>query len=216
MRQLEAALEHAVSSRKLRVSLLPMPRHQRAVVHELAKAYGITTQAYGNEPQRRVDLFVPPTAALPSIRLARCTAPDATQGPCLYLGADDISVLTSLCSCESLLPAWPAPAAPRARTPSLPVPLPPCSPTPRTPSPGARRPPPSPTRPRRTSARARPPRPSPLAPAVPSPQSLPSRTRGPRTARPPGPPDLRLPAPPQPRLHRRGPDRNAPEGPVGV
>lgn len=83
VRLLEAALEHAINSRKMRVSLQPMPRSQRAVVHELSKAYGITTQSYGNEPQRRVDLFVLPTAAVPSIRLARArTAPGICCQPC--------------------------------------------------------------------------------------------------------------------------------------
>lgn len=96
VKQLEAALEHAITSRKMRVSLHPMPRHQRAAVHELAKAYGITTQAYGNEPQRRVDLFVPPTAAFPSIRLVRDDLTIQTMLRCGYhVSVSDAFALSS-------------------------------------------------------------------------------------------------------------------------
>ena len=50
---LEATFDGAIAQRRQRTSLEPMPKAQRAVVHELARHYGMTTMSYGNEPQRR-------------------------------------------------------------------------------------------------------------------------------------------------------------------
>ena len=42
---------------KKRQSLPDMPKSQREVVHKLASLFGITTQSYGQEPKRHVELF---------------------------------------------------------------------------------------------------------------------------------------------------------------
>ena len=53
----ERHLEAFLTGDARRESLPPMTRPQRAVVHELAKNYGIATASYGDEPRRHVDLF---------------------------------------------------------------------------------------------------------------------------------------------------------------
>ena len=54
---LERRIEAFLSSDGRRESLPPMARPQRAVVHEVAKVYGLATCSYDNEPNRHVDLF---------------------------------------------------------------------------------------------------------------------------------------------------------------
>lgn len=49
-----------------RVSLAAMPRSQRAVVHVLARQYGLTSHSTRAEPHRCVELFKNPKSAPPS------------------------------------------------------------------------------------------------------------------------------------------------------
>jgi len=48
-----------------------MPREQRQVVHALAEQYGLATSAYGQEPERYIELFKTPTAGIPARLLSR-------------------------------------------------------------------------------------------------------------------------------------------------
>ena len=57
VRSVELHLEAFLAGDARRESLPPMGRPQRAVVHELAKSYGIATAEYDDEPRRHVDLF---------------------------------------------------------------------------------------------------------------------------------------------------------------
>lgn len=48
-----------------------MPREQRQVVHALAEQYGLATSAYGQEPNRYIELFKTPSAGIPTRLLSR-------------------------------------------------------------------------------------------------------------------------------------------------
>lgn len=48
-----------------------MPREQRAVVHALAAQYGLATSAYGQEPNRYIELFKASSAGIPARLLSR-------------------------------------------------------------------------------------------------------------------------------------------------
>ena len=70
LRSATDALNALSAGGKRRESLPPMPKQKRAIVHELAKVYGIATASYDNEPRRHVDLFRSATAFLPGFRLS--------------------------------------------------------------------------------------------------------------------------------------------------
>ncbi|KAG8459056.1 hypothetical protein KFE25_002463 [Diacronema lutheri] len=66
----ESALDEFLASGERRRALEPMARVQRALVHEAARKYGVTTGSYGDEPRRRVDLFRTEKQAWPPYRLS--------------------------------------------------------------------------------------------------------------------------------------------------
>ena len=67
---LEASLAALLAGDKRRESLAPMPKPDRALVHELAKVYGIATASYDDGPRRHVDLFRTANGFLPGVRLS--------------------------------------------------------------------------------------------------------------------------------------------------
>ena len=75
--QLEDFVVHSTSRR---ISLEIMPRQQREIVHVTCKHYGLTTQSYGSEPRRHVDIFRTQNTCMPSVRLS-----DAAKAPVAYL-----------------------------------------------------------------------------------------------------------------------------------
>ena len=67
---IEQILANFIAGDKRRESLQPMPKPQRAIVHELAKVYGIATGSYDDGPRRHVDLFRTANVFLPGVRLS--------------------------------------------------------------------------------------------------------------------------------------------------
>ena len=67
---IEELLASFIAGGKRRESLPPMPKVQRAIVHELATLYGLATASYDNEPRRHVDLFRTGNSFLPGVRLS--------------------------------------------------------------------------------------------------------------------------------------------------
>ena len=55
--QVESLLAMFVRCKDARQDLPVMPKTQRKIVHELAAAYGLTTQSYGQEPSRNLRVF---------------------------------------------------------------------------------------------------------------------------------------------------------------
>ena len=55
--QVESLLAMFVRCKDARQDLPVMPKTQRKIVHELAAAYGLTTQSYGQEPTRNLRVF---------------------------------------------------------------------------------------------------------------------------------------------------------------
>ena len=80
-------------SAERRLSLRPMPRWQRALAHEMASHYGLSTGSYGNEPDRRLDIFRPTRAAMPLFLLSAAAA-DAESGASAPLPNSHWSALT--------------------------------------------------------------------------------------------------------------------------
>ena len=54
---MEAQLADLVSSAQKRRSLPNAPKQERHVMHQLAAAYGLSSQSFGSEPARHIDLF---------------------------------------------------------------------------------------------------------------------------------------------------------------
>mmetsp|Transcript_13263 Transcript_13263/g.48294 ORF Transcript_13263/g.48294 Transcript_13263/m.48294 type:complete len:849 (-) Transcript_13263:118-2664(-) len=80
VQSLERQLENFVlCSDARRISLEIMPRIHREIVHVVCKHYGLTTQSYGSEPRRHVDIFRTQSSSMPSIRLS-----DAAKAPVAY------------------------------------------------------------------------------------------------------------------------------------
>lgn len=67
-RQLAAFIADKSSKRE---SLSAMPREQRQVAHALAEQYGLATLAFGQEPQRCIELIKTPSAGIPMRLLSR-------------------------------------------------------------------------------------------------------------------------------------------------
>lgn len=81
--QLERRLDAFVAGAARREALEPMTRKQRALVHELARHYGIATASYDPEPRRHVDLFRSERTDWPSLRLSdACKVPVASSDSC--------------------------------------------------------------------------------------------------------------------------------------
>lgn len=60
---LECRLSAFVASKSARLALQPMPKAQRALVHEYAEAgWGLVSSSVGAEPSRAVQLFKTPTS----------------------------------------------------------------------------------------------------------------------------------------------------------
>ena len=55
--QVERVMVAFVESAAQRHRLPPMPRPQRKVVHEMAAAFGLTSQSMGHDPDRQLQLF---------------------------------------------------------------------------------------------------------------------------------------------------------------
>lgn len=72
MREVERRLDGFVEDPRAaaRLALPPMPRARRALVHQVAATYAVTTCSYGAEPRRRVDLFRGPGTGFPAVRLS--------------------------------------------------------------------------------------------------------------------------------------------------
>ncbi|MEW5316918.1 MAG: hypothetical protein WDW38_008257 [Sanguina aurantia] len=72
---------------KKRHSLAPMPASRRALVHELAEAYGLTSHSTGQEPNKCVQVFKTPQSGTPSkgvVAVAHATGREglsSIQGP---------------------------------------------------------------------------------------------------------------------------------------
>ena len=64
---------------KKRISFEVAPRKLRAVGHALAQTFGCATCAYGNEPNRHIDVFRTDRTSWPSIRLSDAVKFDAAQ-----------------------------------------------------------------------------------------------------------------------------------------
>ncbi|KOO21818.1 microsomal glutathione s-transferase [Chrysochromulina tobinii] len=80
VRQVDELLSAFCRGDARRESLPAMTKQQRGVVHEMAKAYNISTQSYDNEPRRHVDLFRTPTTLLSAGRVAESLITQATSG----------------------------------------------------------------------------------------------------------------------------------------
>jgi len=78
----EKTLDHFLTSGARRMSFEPMPRPERALVHEASRKYGVVTGSYGDDPQRRVDIFKSERQGWPPYRLsdAARAASAATAG----------------------------------------------------------------------------------------------------------------------------------------
>ena len=61
--------EMARDANNRRATFPPMTKFLRGVVHEYAALWGFTSQSYGNEPNRRVDVFRTTACKKPSINL---------------------------------------------------------------------------------------------------------------------------------------------------
>ncbi|KAK9811123.1 hypothetical protein WJX73_004439 [Symbiochloris irregularis] len=57
-----------------RLAMPPQPRALRALVHQLAKEYALTSQSYDSEPRRHIELFRAPAASVPSPLLSQAAA----------------------------------------------------------------------------------------------------------------------------------------------
>jgi len=81
MGEVEAALDAFVESEKRSGELRPMTKPERAVVHEAAELYGISTASKGNEPRRYVHLYRTARTSWPAVRLTDACRVEAGAEP---------------------------------------------------------------------------------------------------------------------------------------
>jgi hypothetical protein len=110
--EVEASLDRFVVKTGLRkLSLRPMARAQRKMVHELAQLYRVATVAHGVEPHRHIDLIRTPATELPPLRLSEVVQYEEDAGavaggvPGLTAGEPDAAALAGGCGPASAAPA---------------------------------------------------------------------------------------------------------------
>ncbi len=63
-----------VESSERQHNLPAMPKLQRQAAHEMAQAFALTTQSFGQEPNRHIRLFKVPTSYISVQRGPTCSA----------------------------------------------------------------------------------------------------------------------------------------------
>lgn len=103
--QIEARLDRFIEGTARREALEPMTRGQRALVHELARHYGIATQSYDSEPRRRVDLFRSEKTDWPSLRLSDAVkaAAAAAAAPAATAAGEEWALQLTQVECPELV-----------------------------------------------------------------------------------------------------------------